>query len=170
VSARRIDLVFPRFKLLSGAERAILGLADGLTGLGHEVRVVCHQFDESCRARLPASVRLVRTGVRLDWSANRYVNAVADYTRTRALGRALDASADLHLLFGPALPLVRVGRPGAAGRVPALYYCWEPPRALYQDRTAVLARLGWRRPFFAPALRAYRRLDRALVRSAAAAP
>ena len=40
----RFDLVFPRFKLLSGAERAILGLAGALAEAGHHPRIICHQF------------------------------------------------------------------------------------------------------------------------------
>ena len=167
MTAFRIDLVFPRFKLLSGAERAILGLATALVEGDHTVRVVCHQFDASCRPRLSPGVDLVCSGTRLDWSANRYLNAVSDYTRTLSLRHLLDVRADLYLLFGPALPLVCC----VSDRVPAgrtIYYCWEPPRAIYQDRRLVLQRVGWQRLVLGPALRVYAALDRALVRRAGA--
>ena len=65
--SRRVDLVFPRFKLLSGAERAILGLAQALAKAGHRPRIVCHQFDDSCRERLAEGVELVTSGARLDF-------------------------------------------------------------------------------------------------------
>ena len=77
----RIDLVFPRFKLLSGAERAILGLAGAMVEAGHRVRVVCHQFDRSCLPRLAPGVELACSNLRLDWSRNRYLNAALDYGR-----------------------------------------------------------------------------------------
>lgn len=162
--SRRVDLVFPRFKLLSGAERAILGLAEGLARAGHSPRIVCHQFDETCRPRLAPGVELVASGARLDWSSNRYVNAVFDYSRTLKLGSLLDPKADLRVFFGPALLLAwrRLLRHRRA-RVPSIYYCWEPPRVLYQDRLEVLRRVGWLRWPMTAALAVYGALDRRMV-------
>ena len=157
----RVDLVFPRFKLLSGAERAILGLAGALHADGHHVRIVCHQFDASCHPRLPPGAELVCSHARLDWSTNRYLNAGSDYLRSFGLRRLLDDTADVCMLFGPSLPLVRGSK---KGKPRVLYYCWEPPRALYQDRNLVLSRLGWSRYVIGPALRLYRALDHWLVR------
>ena len=156
----RVDLVFPRFKLLSGAERAILGLAGALTEDGHDVRIVCHQFDASCRPRLPSGVTLACSDARLDWTTNRYLNAGSDYVRSFGLREMLDDTADVCVLFGPSLPLVLGSR---RGRAKVLYYCWEPPRALYQDRGRVLSRLRWSRVLVGPALRLYGALDRWLV-------
>ncbi len=161
---RRVDLVFPRFKLLSGAERAILGLAEGLARAGHAPRIVCHQFDETCRPRLAPGVELVASGARLDWSSNRYVNAVFDYSRTLKLGRLLDPKADFRVFFGPALLLAwRRLSSSRRARVPSIYYCWEPPRVLYQDRVEVLRRLGWLRRPLTAALAVYGALDRRMV-------
>ena len=164
-STARIDLVFPRFKMLSGAERAILGLAEGLAGVGCRPRIVCHQFDPSCRPRLAAGVELACSNQRLDWSRNRYLNAVFDYVQVLRLGALLDPQADLQVFFGPALLLAWRHRRATRARVPHLYYCWEPPRALYQDRDAVLQRLGMMRWPFALALRLYRSVDRYLTRT-----
>ena len=164
MTALRLDLVFPRFKLLSGAERAILGLAGAMVEVGHHVRLVCHQFDDSCRPRLAPGVDLVCTDLRLDWTRNRYLNAVFDYVCSFRLRGHLDTRADAQILFGPALPLAwslrRVRRSHAA----VLYYCWEPPRALYQDQELVIARLGSSRLLLAPLLRVYAASDRYLVR------
>jgi glycosyltransferase involved in cell wall biosynthesis len=163
MNGRRIDLVFPRFKILSGAERAILGIATALAREGQRPRIVCHQFDPSCRPRLTAGVELECTGAKLDWSRNRYVNAIFDYVRTLRLRPALDPRADLRVFFGPALLLAwRLKWFGRRGR-PTIYYCWEPPRALYQDRAAVLSRVGLLRLPLAIALSVYRRLDRRMV-------
>lgn len=166
MSRLRVDFVFPRFKLLSGAERAILGLATALAEEGHHPRIVCHQFDGSCRPRLGPGVQLVCSNARLDWSRNRYLNAVADYLRGVTLSRSLDPRADVRILFGPALLLGWYLRVVRRSPSPILYYCWEPPRALYQDRDAVLQRLGAYRAVMAPLLRAYAAIDRRLVRGA----
>jgi glycosyltransferase involved in cell wall biosynthesis len=163
MNALRVDLVFPRFKLLSGAERAILGLAGALATAGHDPRIVCHQFDDSCRPRLAPGVELLCSNITLDWSRNRYLNAVADYLHSFRLARLLDSHADVRILFGPALPLTWYLKKMNTSKVPVLYYCWEPPRVLYQDRDAVLSRLGGTRFLLAPLLRAYALLDRYLV-------
>lgn len=156
----RLDLVFPRFKLLSGAERLILGLAAALVDGGHRPRVVCHQFDRSCEPLLADGVELAESGRRLDWSRNRYWNAPLDYVRVFQLRRLLDPRADVVVLYGPALPLAwRLRR-----REGVLYHCFEPPRALYQDRDDVLARAGRAGFVLRAATALYRRLDRRLVR------
>lgn len=156
-----IDLVFPRFKLLSGAERLVLELAGGLARAGHRPRIVCHQFDQSCAELQQPGVEIVASGARLDWFRNRYLNAIFDYVSVPRLRRWLDPHAEAVVLFGPALRLAsRLRRPACPAVV---YHCFEPPRALYQDRTDVLARAGAARFFLAPALALYRRLDHRLV-------
>ena len=157
-----IDLVFPRFKLLSGAERLVLELAGGLARAGHRPRVVCHQFDRSCSELQQPGVEIVVSGARLDWFRNRYLNAVFDYASVARLRAQLDPDAGAVVLFGPALRLAGKLRQSA---VPTVYHCFEPPRALYQDRADVLARAGAARLFLAPSLALYRRLDRRLVRA-----
>ncbi len=156
-----IDLVFPRFKLLSGAERLVLEMAASLARAGHRPRIVCHQFDDSCRPLLAEGVRLHATGVRIDWFRNRYLNAALDYARVPALRRALYAAADITVLYGPAVRLGPWLR--RRGRTTVVYHCFEPPRVLYQDRADVLARAGVLRWVLAPALMLYRRNDRHLV-------
>ena len=163
MTSLRIDLIFPRFKLLSGAERAILGLAGALVDAGHDTRIVCHQFDRSCLPRLAPGVELSCSNLRLDWSRNRYLNAALDYGRSFTLRRLLDRRADVQLLFGPALPLTWYLRTIRTSDAVVLYYCWEPPRALYQDRELVLSQLGVSRPLVGPLLSAYAACDRYLV-------
>ncbi len=158
-----IDLVFPRFKLLSGAERLALELAGGLARAGHRPRIVCHQFDPSCAELRQPGVEVVSSGARLDWFGNRYLNAVFDYLSVSRLRRWLNPDADAVVLFGPALRLA--GGLRRSGGPAVVYHCFEPPRALYQDRADVLARAGAARLLLAPALALYRRLDRRLVRA-----
>jgi glycosyltransferase involved in cell wall biosynthesis len=156
-----VDLVFPRFKLLSGAERLALELAGALADAGHRPRIVCHQFDPSCDELVRPGVEVVTTGHKLDWFGNRYLNAAFDYVAAKRLSDWLDPAADAAVLFGPALRLAkRASGPGRA----VVYHCFEPPRALYQDRDDVLARAGRGRFLLGPALSVYRALDRRLVR------
>lgn len=157
----RLDFVFPRFKVLSGAERLVLELTAALSRAGHRPRIICHQFDTSCADLLVDDVELVKTGIRLDWFGNRYLNAGFDYLRAPALARSLDPGADAVIVYGPALRLApRLRRRG----IPVVYHCFEPPRALYQDRGDVLRRAGAARWLLLPLLAAYRRYDRRLVR------
>jgi phosphatidylinositol alpha-1,6-mannosyltransferase len=155
-----IDLVFPRFKLLSGAERLALELASGLARAGHQPRIVCHQFDSSCEALVGPGVEVVKSGARLDWFSNRYLNAAFDYASVGKLAGILNPAADAAVLFGPALRLAK--RQRRAGKA-VVYHCFEPPRALYQDRADVLARAGGARWLLAPVLSGYRAFDRRMI-------
>lgn len=159
----RIDLVFPRFKLLSGAERLILEYAAALARAGHRPRIVCHRFDESCRPLLADGVELAVSGRRLDFFHNRYLNAILDYAAVLGLTRWLDRGAEARVLFGPALILAWRLRTIRRERIPLVYHCYEPPRVLYQDRDSVLSQVGALRWLLGGALSLYRRVDQRLV-------
>lgn len=159
----RIDLIFPRFKLLSGAERLILEYAAALARDGHRPRIVCHRFDPSCRPLLADGVELVVSGRRLDFFRNRYLNAILDYTAVLGLARWLDREAEARVLFGPALILAWRLRTMGREAIPLVYHCYEPPRVLYQDRDTVLSRVGALRWLLGVALSLYRRVDQRLV-------
>src|SRR5207247_7158432 len=104
VTAMRIDFVFPKFKLLSGAERLILDLGRALAGRGHRVRIVCHRFHPSCRP-LAEKLVIAETGHRLEWTGNHYLDSIASYVQSFRLLRRIDRAADAVSLFGPALAL-----------------------------------------------------------------
>lgn len=157
----RFAFLFPRFKILSGAERLLLKLGAALSRDGHEIHVLCHQFDESCRPLLADGLRLHVSGVPLDYFRNRYVNAAFDYFRNAKLLEALPGNIDAACCFGPALTAAASLKQRV--RTPILYFCYEPPRFLYTDRDMILRRLGPlslpARPFFS----IYRRKDRKMV-------
>lgn len=156
----RIDFVFPKFKLLSGAERLILSLARELADRGHRIRLLCHSFDESCRP-VAEGLLVEETGTRLDWTGNHYIDSISSYVLSFRLRHLIASDTDVVCLFGPALPLAAVlGR--SSRRI--LYFCYEPPRALAVDKADVLERVGSWRGLLRPVLGVYRRIDRWLVR------
>lgn len=155
----RIDFVFPKFKLLSGAERLILSLARALSEKGHLVRILCHSFEPSCRP-LAEGLPVMETGFRLQWTGSHYLDSVLSYLSAGRLRRLISPQTQVVCLFGPALVL-------AWRRAPAhprfLYFCYEPPRAAGIDRADVLERVGGWRYLLGPGLNAYRIVDRWLV-------
>lgn len=155
--------LFPRFKILSGAERLILKLAGALVEKGHEVHILSHQFDSSCSPLLRQGVQLHVSGVPLDYFPNRYANAAFDYFRSSKLLNQLPATPDAVCCFGPALTAIPLLRKRT--KAPLLYFCYEPPRFLYTDRDVIGKRVGL--PAFAtgPLFGIYRRKDQRLVES-----
>src|SRR5207249_1953840 len=95
-----IDLVQPKFKPPTGAERFILSLGRALAARGCRVRVVCHQFDPLCRP-LAEGLTVDESGLRLEWSGNHYLDSIASYARCFQLRRRLAVDADVVCLFGP---------------------------------------------------------------------
>jgi glycosyltransferase involved in cell wall biosynthesis len=155
-----IDLVQPKFKPPSGAERFILSLGQALAAQGCRVRVVCHQFDPRCRP-LAEGLTIDESGVRLDWTGNHYLDSIASYVQCFALRRRFAKDADVVCLFGPALLLAALPAPRPAR---LLHFCYEPPRAVGVDKADVLARVGRWRWLLRPALSGYRAIDHWLVR------
>ena len=159
-----VDLVQPKFKAPTGAERFILSLGRALVARGCRVRVVCHQFDPRCRP-LTEGLEVDASGRRLDWSGNHYLDSIASYLACFTLRRRFAPDADVVCLFGPALPIAALPAPR---RPRWIHFCYEPPRAIGPDSADVLARVGmWRVPLRA-ALAGYRAIDHWLVRRVAA--
>ncbi len=155
-----VDLVQPKFKAPTGAERFILSLGRALAARGCRVRIVCHQFDPLCRP-LAEGLIVDESGLRLDWSRNHYLDSIASYVACFRLRRRFARDADAVCLFGPALPLAALPPPRPAR---LLHFCYEPPRALGVDNADVLARVGRWRWLLRPALAGYRVVDHWLVR------
>lgn len=160
-------LVFPRFKMPTGAERFILGLARGLVERGHAATVVTHEFDPRCRALVAPGVMVHASGRGFAWTGNHYLDSAIRYVAGAALPLALPAGADVAIFFAAAsVPALAVQRLRGK-RTRSFYFCFEPPRFAYRDREAILARLGAAaRAVIGPLARAWAWLDRRLVRSA----
>ncbi|MCC7164939.1 MAG: glycosyltransferase family 4 protein [Anaerolineae bacterium] len=165
--AAMIYFVYPRLKKLSGAERLILALAGHITQLGTPVTLLTHYFDANCAPALAPQVTLFQTGDRLEVFDNHYLDAPLEYLHSLRLLKQIRADADAVTFFGPpSLPALAVSARQKQLRAPKLYFCYEPPRFIYDDADAVTARMGVSgmaaRPFFG----LYKMLDRAMVRRA----
>lgn len=158
--------LFPRFKILSGAERLILKLSAALVEKNHNISIFCHQFDESCRSILSPNVKLITTGKRMDYFHNRYLNATFDYFRSSSLASMVRDNYDAACCFGPAL----VASPALlkSARFPVFYFCYEPPRFLYTDREVIEKNLPLPSLLTAPVFSLYRNRDLKNVRNVTA--
>jgi glycosyltransferase involved in cell wall biosynthesis len=158
--------VYPRLHKLSGAERLILRLASHTVALGAPVTLVTHYLDPACAPALSPAVRLLQTGDRLQVSRNHYLNAPFEYLASLRLVRYLPRDADAVLFFGPpslpALTWASLRRHTSH----LTYFCYEPPRFIYDDTAAVTARMGTLGAVARPLFGAYKWLDRRMVRRA----
>lgn len=159
--------LYPQLRKLSGAERLILRLATHTAQLGVPVTLVTHYFDPTCAPALGSEVGLLQTGFRLNQSGNHYLNAPFEYLHSLRLLNHIGADAHSVTFFGPpSLPALAWASWRGKFRAPLLYFCYEPPRFIYDDTAAVVARMGRvgmvARPFFA----LYKQFDRAMVRRA----
>jgi glycosyltransferase involved in cell wall biosynthesis len=166
-----IYFLYPQLRKLSGAERLILRLAAHTTALGAPVTLVTHYFDASCRPALDSNVRVIETGTRAHFFHNapaaHYLNAPLEYIYSIRLLNYIGADAEAITFFGPpSLPALAWSKQFPRHHVPHLYFCYEPPRFVYDDTREIAARLGalgfFARPFFG----IYKWLDRAMVRRA----
>jgi glycosyltransferase involved in cell wall biosynthesis len=162
-----IYFVYPRIRKLSGAERLVLRLAGQITQLGTPVTLLTHYLDASCAPALSPAVSLVQTGDRLQVFANHYLNAPFEYLHSLRLVRLIPNDADAVTFFGPpSLPALTWYSFRRRRSAPRLYFCYEPPRFIYDDADAVTARMGLSGIAARPLFGLYKRLDRVMVRRA----
>lgn len=167
---------YPQFKKLTGAERLILKLADYTAqrlGPG-KVTLLTHRFAQECRPALGAGVRLIETGQRVEVTGNHYLDAAIEYASGPALALRIPTRGICAIIFfgPPSVPamwfarrfLFRLRRKGKA--VPMLYFCFEPPRFIYSDTSAIVKRLGATGKALRPVFTLYRLLDRYMVGAA----
>ena len=158
--------IFPRFKLLSGAERLVLRLGTQLAVMEHCVTVLCHQMHSSCRPLVAQSsgLDIIETGRTLDRLSNRYLNAPFDYFSSVSLLHHITDPDGVCVFFGPSLPALVWLRYLSRHKNRCLYFCYEPPRFIYRDRAEILRKTGWASLFLRPGFVLYSVLDRAFVK------
>jgi glycosyltransferase involved in cell wall biosynthesis len=158
-----IAFLFPRFKILSGAERLILKLSEAVLEKGHHITILCNYFDPTCTPLLPKKVQIKISGIRIDYFHNRYLNAAFDYFRSSALAPMVPKNVDAVCCFGPALATVPHLK--KTQQAPILYFCYEPPRFLYTDRQLIRKELKLAGIFAIPVFSFYKNRDQRLVHS-----
>lgn len=159
--------LYPQLRKLSGAERLILRLATYTAQLGAPVTLVTHYFDPRCAPALGAAVPVIETGIRLNPTRNHYLNAPFEYLYSLRLLNRIGADAEAVTFFGPpSLPALAWASLRRTLRAPLLYFCYEPPRFVYDDTAAVAARLGAAGLLARPLFWLYKWIDRAMVRRA----
>ncbi len=160
------NFVFPKFKLLSGAERLILKLAEYVVKEGHSSVLICHNFHQSCYDLLYPGVKLIESKKRLDYFRNHFLNAPFDYLRTISLKKYLRVSADILCFFGPSLPLLWYIKALARWKRHCFYFCYEPPRFIYKDRDEIISRMGFIGSLAKPFFNLYKVVDRRIINRA----
>ncbi len=160
-------LLYPQLRKLSGAERLILRLAAHTAALGQRVALLTNYFDSSCRPDLDPRVQVVETGARANFFRNHYLDAALEYLYSIRLLKLIGTDAEAVTFFGPpSLPALAWSKQFAREGAPHLFFCYEPPRFIYDDRREVVERLGAVRVLARPSFRLYKFLDRAMVRRA----
>jgi glycosyltransferase involved in cell wall biosynthesis len=159
--------LYPQLRKLSGAERLILRLASHSTAQGKRVTIVTNYLDSACRPDLDPRVALAETGARVISFGSHYLNAALEYLHSIRLLEHIGDDAEAITFFGPpSLPALAWSKQFGRARAPHLYFCYEPPRFIYDDTREVTTRLGAAGFLARPAFALYKRLDRAMANRA----
>lgn len=165
---------YPQFKKLTGAERLILKLADYTSRRlpDGEVILLTHRFASACRPALGKGVRLIETGWPMQITGNHYLDAAVEYALGPLLALRIPRRGLRGVIFfgPPSVPAMwfvrRMLFPLMGGRVPLLYFCFEPPRFIYSDTAEIAARLGGFGSVMKLLAAVYRIVDRRMVGAA----
>ena len=159
--------LYPQLRKLSGAERLILRLAAHTVELDAAVTLVTHFVDDTCRPALDLRVNLIETGRRARLFRNHYFDAPLEYLYSVNLLGRVGRDASALIFFGPpSLPALYWSKHVERRARPHLYFCYEPPRFIYDDAREITARLGMAGAVAGPAFSIYKIVDRTFTRSA----
>ncbi|MGB8644270.1 MAG: glycosyltransferase [Anaerolineae bacterium] len=160
-------LLYPQLRKLSGAERLILRLAAHAAAQGAALTLVTHYMDPACRPALDPQVRLIETGWRANLFHNHYLDATLEYLASvRLLARIGDDAQAITFFGPPSLPALYWSRHSRRRGLPHLYFCYEPPRVIYDDTREIVARMGLAGTLARPFLHLYKGVDRRMAREA----
>ena len=161
-----ITIVFPRLKTFSGAEHLVLELSRKAVLWGHRVTILARGFDEGCRSRLApgVEVRCPRWGSLL--TGSHLVDSFLDVALSPLLLRLMPPETDvLCFVSDPVLPAMWFHKKVLRRKIPAVYYCLQPPRFVY-DLTAETIEAHRPLSFLIPLLsKPYRYMDKVTARS-----
>jgi glycosyltransferase involved in cell wall biosynthesis len=159
--------LYPQLRKLSGAERLILRLAAHAAELGAPLTLITQYLDATCRPALDPRVRVIETGQRANLFHNHYLDAAVEYVYSLRLLKHVGSDAAALTFFGPpSLPALFWSKWVQRRPAPHLYFCYEPPRFIYDDTPEITARLGALGLLARPLFALYKTLDRTMAQCA----
>ncbi len=154
----KLTILFPRFKTFSGAEHHVLKFAHYAQEWGHQISILTRGFDDACLPFLPPEISLKTPKLSTWLTGNHLVDSFLDVICSPSLLSHIPKSTDVLCFFCDAtLPALWLYKRLLRGSIPAVYYCLQPPRFVYDLMSETIAAnkpLGYLIPLVAVPYRA----------------
>jgi glycosyltransferase involved in cell wall biosynthesis len=153
----RVCNIFPQFRSLAGGERLGIKITNLLSARGYKVILLTLSMNPECEKELTKGVEVIKFAPFLDRVRNHYWKVFLEHLFVYRLAKLIPEDSDVCLFHkSSSLPALFYFKRFRKAKVPSFYFCYEPPRFLYDLKEETLIRLGiWGRfiqPFY-PLLR-----------------
>ncbi len=157
----RIVNVFPQFRSLAGGERLAIKISNLLARKGFKVFLLTLSMNDECQRELDENVELIEYMPSLDRIKNHYWKIFFEHLFVYRLAALIPVDIDVvYFHKSSSLPCLFYYKDIKKGKIPSLYFCYEPPRFLYDLKEETLSHLGLFRFFVQPFYPLLRFLDR----------
>ncbi len=156
--------IFPQFRSLAGGERLVIKICNLLLHKGFKVTLLTLGIKEECERELEKGVSLLVIAPFLDKIKNHYQKVFLEHLFVYRLANFIPKDTDfLYFHKSSSLPALFYFKRFLKGKIPTFYFCYEPPRFLYDLKEETLARLGIWKYFIRPFYPLFRFLDKKFI-------
>lgn len=162
-----ITFVFPRFKMLTGAEHLSIEFANGLVKNGHSVNIVTRNIEKNCLERIEEDIKVILPKVWNKLSGIHFIDSIFDLLFSPLYISLLPKSSDVFIFWNDnTIASMWLYKKIYKGKIPSIYYCLQPAHWAYDRVFETIIHnlpLSLLIPVF---IYPYRFIDRRLVDSA----
>jgi len=158
--------IYPQFRSLAGGEKLVIKTCNLLAERGFMVSLITLSMNYECRKELNKKVNIIETDHSLDNITNHYWKVFLEHLFIYKTAKFIPPTTDVTCFHkSSSLLALYYYKHIIKSPIPAFYFCYEPPRFLYDLRKETLGRLGLFGFFIKPFYPLLRFLDRKLAES-----
>ncbi len=163
----RVCHIFPQFRSLAGGERLMIKVANLLLGKGHKVIILTLSINKECGKEINKDVQLIVSNQFLERLKGHYPKVFFEHLFVYRLAKLIPQGVDLVVFHkSSSLPALFYYKRILRSKTPSHYFCYEPPRFLYDLKPETMRKLGIGRFFLLPLYPLLRFFDRRFVQAA----
>ncbi|MEO0116158.1 MAG: glycosyltransferase family 4 protein [candidate division WOR-3 bacterium] len=135
--------IFPQFRTLAGGERLSLKILEEVAKLGHRVSFVTLSIDSTCLSEIPKEVEMVEIFPLLNRIKNHYLKVFLEHIFVYKTAKRIPNDANIIFFHkSSSLPALFYFKKIKKGKIPVVYFSFEPPRFAYDLQKETLSKLG----------------------------
>lgn len=135
--------IFPQFRVFAGGERLSLKILHEVAKLGHQVSFVTLSIDPTCLPEIPKEIEIKEITYWLNYIRNHYLKVLLEHILVYKTAKQIPKDTDIIFFHkSSSLPALFYFKKIKKGKIPTVYFSFEPPRVAYDLQKETLSKLG----------------------------